>query len=94
MDGVWNDKVNRLVMFKGGKEKFSVKLKEGSFSSFENYLYLDFLPSSSSTLAGEKAWVFQAPKGYCDGPECTDPFIVYAAKHKNDFYNLVLIFFK
>ncbi len=46
--------------------------------NFNSYVYLDFEPVRTTTVAGQKAKVFEAPNGYCDGPGCSDPFIAYA----------------
>ncbi len=84
-----NSRNNRLVIFKGTSYVFEVRLKEGQGTTLNNYLYLDFLPSGSAALGGQEAKVFKAPNGYCDGPSCGDPFVVYSTKLNKDFYNLV-----
>ena len=88
VDTVENDQYNRLVFFKSEKENFSVRIKEVKDTPLDKYYYLDFFPSSSSTLGGKEASVFEAPGGYCDGPGCTDPFVAYVAKDGDDFYIL------
>jgi hypothetical protein len=89
VDKELNDENNRLVVFKSGKENFEVRVKEGKDTSLDKYFYLDFPVASKSTLGGEEAVVSEAPNGYCDGPGCGDPFVVYSAKKGDDFYSIV-----
>jgi len=89
VDKVFNDDRNRLVIFKSDKENFEVRLKQAGSTTLDQYHYLDFLASSNATLGGKEALVFEAPKGYCDGPGCGDPFIAYSTKNNNYFYNIV-----
>jgi len=90
VDKVFNDKDNRLVMFKGANETFEVRIIKDKLASLDTYYYLGFPVSSKSTLGGKVAVVFEAPQGYCDGPAaCSSPFIAYSTKNGDDFYNLV-----
>ena len=88
VDTVLNDGLNRFVEFKSEKENFSVRLNEMKGTPLDQYYYLDFQSSSSSTLGGKEALVYEAPNGYCDGPGCTDPFVAYVTKDGDDFYIL------
>ena len=89
VDKEFNDKYNRLVIFKSDKENFEIRLREGKNTSLNQYYYLDLPVSFKSTLGGQEALVFEAPNGYCDGPRCGSPFVAYSTKHGDDFYNLV-----
>lgn len=83
------DEVNRLIVFENEEMNFEVRMKEGKFENGA-YTYLDFPIASETTVAGKKAVVFEAPKGYCDGPGCSDPFIAIAAeKSENEVLNVV-----
>lgn len=77
------------VNFTYGSGKFDVRLRRGDMVTLDKYFYLDFTQSGKSTLAGQEAVIFKAPKGYCDGPGCSDPFITYSTKQGNSFYNVV-----
>lgn len=89
VDKVFNDKDNRLVVFKGDKENFEVRIIKDSFTTLDKYYYLGFPVSSKSTLGGNEAMVYEAPQGYCDGPGCSSAFIAYSTKNGDNFYNLV-----
>jgi hypothetical protein len=89
VDKEYNDSTARLVTFTSNSINFEVRLEKAGSFSLDNYHYLDFISSGTGSVGGEKAAVFKAPKGYCDGPECSRPFVAYSVKHGDDFYNLV-----
>jgi len=89
IDKVLNDEYNRLVVLKNEKDNFEVRIRKGKNISLNQYYYLDFPVSSKSIIGGKEALVFEAPHGYCDGPECSNPFVAYSTKNDDDFYNLV-----
>lgn len=80
---------NRLVIYDNLTSKFEVRINENKDAQLSTYSYLDIKASGRATLAGQTASVFTAPKGYCDGPSCSEPFVTYATKNGDDFYNLV-----
>jgi hypothetical protein len=80
-----------VVNFSGPSGKFNVNLRRGDTVSLDNYFYLDFPLSGKATLDGQTAGIYKAPEGYCDGPGCGDPFIAYAAKHGDAYYNVVFL---
>jgi hypothetical protein len=89
---VWrefNDQHNRLVYFKSADLYFEVRLKDGTGVPLDQHFYLDLTPSGGSLLDGRPALVFKAPHGYCDGPSCGAPFLAYAAKNGETFYDVV-----
>ncbi len=58
--------------------------------AFKDYYFMDFGRSGEGKLGGKTAAIFTAPRGYCDGPGCSEPFIAYATdKPVALFYNLV-----
>jgi len=58
--------------------------------SFKNYAYMDMPRVGEGTMGGQTAAIFEAPKGSCDGPSCTKPYIAYATDRPNPmFYTLV-----
>jgi hypothetical protein len=89
VDKVFNDKDNRLVLFKSEKENFEVRIKKDGSTALNEYYYLGFPISANASLGGQVANVYEAPKGYCDGPACSSSFIAYSTKKGVDFYNLV-----
>lgn len=89
IDMEFNDRYNRLIVFKSDRENFEIRLKEEKNASLEQYYYLDFIPSGKWMLWGQEASIFEAINGYCDGPGCSEPFVAYATKYGYDFYNLV-----
>ncbi len=57
---------------------------------FKDYSYMDFIRSGEGKLGGQVAAIFKAPRGYCDGPSCSDPFIAYSTdKPVALYYNVV-----
>lgn len=89
VDKELNDQYNRLVFFKSEKVNFEVRIKDRNGVALDKFHYLDFPSSGKSTIDGKEALIFEAPKGYCDGPGCTLPFIAYTTEKENDFYNIV-----
>lgn len=89
VDKVFNDKDNRLVIFKSAQENFEVRLQADAATPLNKYYYLDFPVAAKALLGGQEAMVFEAPTGYCDGPGCGSPFVAYSTKRGVDFYNLV-----
>jgi hypothetical protein len=58
--------------------------------SFKNYAYMDMPRVGEGTMGGQVAAIFEAPKGSCDGPVCTEPYVAYATDRPNPmFYSLV-----
>lgn len=89
VDKVFNDKDNRLVIFKSAQENFEVRLQADAATPLSKYYYLGFPVATKALLGGQEAVVFEAPIGYCDGPGCGSPFVAYSTKRGVDFYNLV-----
>ena len=89
VDKVFNDKDNRLVIFKSVKENFEVRIIRDNLATLDTYYYLGFPITYKSTLGGQVANVYEAPQGYCDGPACSNSFIAYSTNRGNDFYSLV-----
>jgi hypothetical protein len=89
VDKVFNDKDNRLVLFKSAKENFEVRIIRDNLATMDEYYYLGFPISYKSSLGGQVANVYEAPQGYCDGPGCSSSFIAYSTQRGDDFYSLV-----
>lgn len=60
--------------------------------AFKDFRYLDFDQSGQTTMGERPAAVFKAPRGYCDGPGCSDPFIAYGVEAVPGTY-YVLVFY-
>jgi len=57
---------------------------------FEDYQYFDMSRDGEGKLGGQTAAIFKAPKGYCDGPGCSLPYIAYSTDRPVAlYYNLV-----
>jgi hypothetical protein len=82
-------KDKQLVIFKSDKENFDVRFHEDKTTTLDRYYYLDLPVSSHAILGGKEALIFKAEKGYCDGPDCSSPFIAYATKVGDNFYTLI-----
>ncbi len=90
-----NEDPNHLVDFElDDKNSFEVRLgeaesKNGSVTKLDDFYYLDFERDSYETINNYKFAVFKAPGGYCDGPGCGAPFIVYVMQKDKTFYEIV-----
>lgn len=57
---------------------------------FKDYHYFDMPRDGEGKLGGQTAAIFKAPKGYCDGPGCSVPYIAYSTDRPVAlYYNLV-----
>lgn len=87
------------AFFISGDDKVEISVKESYIYdgagkqapiAFKDYHFMDFERSGEGRLGGKTAAIFKAPRGYCDGPGCTDPFIAYSTdKPVALFYNAV-----
>jgi hypothetical protein len=84
-----NDQYNRTTIFRSVDMHFEVMLRNNSNKvALDKYLYMDSPVKRTATLAGKEANVYEFPKGYCDGPSCSDPFVAIVIENANDFYHL------
>ncbi len=60
--------------------------------AFKDFYFMDFERVREGTMAGKPAAIFEAPRGYCDGPGCSDPFIAYAIETAPAKY-MILVFY-
>jgi len=84
-----NDQYNRTVSFKGSDIYFSISLRKADPNfNLDKYYFMDSPIARTTTLSSQKANVYEMPKGYCDGPGCSQPYISIVTEHNNDVYSL------
>ncbi len=59
---------------------------------FKDFSFLDFEQSGQAMMGERTAAIFKAPRGYCDGPGCSEPFIAYGVEAVPGTY-YVLVFY-
>ncbi len=83
------DDRGKTIEFTNTQAKFAFNVKDEQYIhdgnnlipiSFKDYHYFDMERNGEATVGGKTAAVFEAPRGYCDGPGCTDPYIAYAVE--------------
>lgn len=87
VDKEFNDQYNRATIFKGANLHFEVMLRNKNGISLDNYYYMDSPIVRKTILAGLPANVYEFPKGYCDGPSCSDPSISIVTEKDSDLYH-------
>jgi hypothetical protein len=88
IDKELNDQYNRIIIFKGDSLHFEVMLRKSGNITLEKYIFMDSPIVRTTTLDGNPANVYELPKGYCDGPSCSEPFIAIVAKKGSDIYHV------
>jgi hypothetical protein len=84
-----DDQYNRKVAFIGDNLDFTVTLRKADPNFIlSKYFFMDSPISRTSTLGGKEANVYELPKGYCDGPSCSQPYIAIVTEHNGDIYSL------
>ena len=78
------------IFKKNDNEYFYVRVKK---VEKETEFYRDTESTKTAKIGGFDAKVFELPEGYCDGPECTDPFIAVIVfndltEYIFEFYNI------
>lgn len=88
VDKELNDQNNRLVIFKGGELHFEIRLiKYSGNTVLDNYYYLDSPITRKIPFRGDIANVYESLHGYCDGPECTEPYVAFVIEKGSDLFH-------
>lgn len=89
--GESNDQFNKYVSFANSKTNVSVVVKNAPGVDMTKYYYMDSPIDSTSTISAGLANVYKLPNGYCDGPSCSKPAIVYVLKNGDNLFQIIFM---
>ncbi|MFA6537099.1 MAG: hypothetical protein WCT18_01735 [Patescibacteria group bacterium] len=78
------DEATFISMFTSLDEKNPINLQNAGFWNVRD----DNFEKTNYEISGEQSYIYKNEKGWCDGPDCSKPYLVYGVLKNNIFYQI------